>query len=154
MKRKMIRRGFLGFPLGIAIGYVITVIISVWAGDGSFYPVTAELIETMGNELNAVVFQTVLCGIMGTGYAMASVIWDIDSWSLAKQSGVYFAVACVVMFPIAYIANWVKHDIAGLLSYAGIFVVIFMFAWLIQYVVWKGKVKRMNAGIQNSNNTK
>ena len=59
MKRKIIKRGFLGFPLGIAIGYVITVIISVCVGDGSFYPVTAELIDTMGNELNAVVFQTV-----------------------------------------------------------------------------------------------
>ena len=154
MKRKIIKRGFLGFPLGIAIGYVITVIISVCVGDGSFYPVTAELIETMGNELNAVVFQTVLCGIMGMGYAMASVIWDIDSWSLAKQSGVYFAIACVVMFPIAYIANWMKHDIVGILSYAGIFVAIFVFAWLTQYLVWKDKVKRMNDGIQNSNNTK
>ena len=154
MKRKIIKRGFLGFPLGIAIGYVITVIISVCVGDGSFYPVTAELIDTMGNELNAVVFQTVLCGIMGMGYAMASVIWDIDSWSLAKQSGVYFAIACVVMFPIAYIANWMKHDIVGILSYAGIFVAIFVFAWLTQYLVWKDKVKRMNDGIQNSNNTK
>ena len=154
MKRKIIKRGFLGFPLGIAIGYVITVIISVCVGDGSFYPVTAELIDTMGNELNAVVFQTVLCGIMGMGYAMASVIWDIDSWSLAKQSGVYFAIACVVMFPIAYIANWMKHDIVGILSYAGIFVAIFIFVWMIQYFVWKDKVKRMNDGIQNSNNTK
>ena len=154
MKRKIIKRGFLGFPLGIAIGYVITVIISVCVGDGSFYPVTAELIDTMGNELNAVVFQTVLCGIMGMGYAMASVIWDIDSWSLAKQSGVYFAIACVVMFPIAYIANWMKHDIVGILSYAGVFVAIFIFVWLIQYFVWKDKVKRMNDGIQNSNNTK
>lgn len=154
MKRKIIKRGFLGFPLGIAIGYVITVIISVCVGDGSFYPVTAELIDTMGNELNAVVFQTVLCGIMGMGYAMASVIWVIDSWSLAKQSGVYFAIACVVMFPIAYIANWMKHDIVGILSYAGIFVAIFIFVWLIQYFVWKDKVKRMNDGIQNSNNTK
>lgn len=154
MKRKIIKRGFLGFPLGIAIGYVITVIRSVCVGDGSFYPVTAELIDTMGNELNAVVFQTVLCGIMGMGYAMASVIWDIDSWSLAKQSGVYFAIACVVMFPIAYIANWMKHDIVGILSYAGIFVAIFIFVWLIQYFVWKDKVKRMNDGIQNSNNTK
>ena len=154
MKRKIIKRGFLGFPLGIAIGYVITVIISVCVGDGSFYPVTAELIDTMGNELNAVVFQTVLCGIMGMGYAMASVIWDIDSWSLAKQSGVYFAIACVVMFPIAYIANWMKHDIVGILSYAGIFVAIFIFVWLIQYFVWKDKVKKMNDGIQSNNNTK
>ena len=42
MKKKMIQRGLLGFPLGIAIGFVITVIISMCIGDGSFYPVTPE----------------------------------------------------------------------------------------------------------------
>lgn len=47
----MIQRGLLGFPLGIAIGFVITVIISMCIGDGSFYPVTPELIDTMKNEL-------------------------------------------------------------------------------------------------------
>ena len=29
MKKKLIRRGILGFPLGIAIGHVITVIGSI-----------------------------------------------------------------------------------------------------------------------------
>ena len=124
MKKKMIQRGLLGFPLGIAIGFVITVIISMCIGDGSFYPVTPELIDTMKNELNAVILQTILCGILGTGFAMASVIWEIDSWSLAKQSGIYFSIACVTMFPIAYITNWMKHNAIGILSYVGIFVAI------------------------------
>ena len=62
----------------------------------------------MGNELNAVIFQTILCGVMGTGFAMASVIWEIDSWSLAKQSGIYFAIACAIMIPAAYVTNWMK----------------------------------------------
>ena len=80
----------------------------------------------MGNELNAVILQTVLCGIMGSGFAMASVIWELDSWSLAKQSGIYFLIACIIMLPIAYIANWMKHSIAGVLSYVCIFIVIFV----------------------------
>ena len=151
MKKKMIQRGLLGFPLGIAIGFVITVIISMCIGDGSFYPVTPELIDTMKNELNAVILQTILCGIMGTGFAMASVIWEIDSWSLAKQSGVYFAIACVIMFPISYFANWMPHSTAGILSYVGIFVAIFLAAWATQYSVWKRKIKKMNEGIKDNN---
>ena len=154
MKKKMIQRGLLGFPLGIAIGFVITVIISMCIGDGSFYPVTPELIDTMKNELNAVILQTILCGILGTGFAMASVIWEIDSWSLAKQSGIYFSIACVTMFPIAYITNWMKHNAIGILSYVGIFVAIFVITWLVQYFVWKRKVKRMNDGVRKSNNAK
>ena len=146
MKKKMIQRGLLGFPLGIAIGFVITVIISMCIGDGSFYPVTPELIDTMKNELNAVILQTILCGILGTGFAMASVIWEIDSWSLAKQSGIYFAIVCVT--------NWMKHNAIGILSYVGIFVAIFVITWLVQYFVWKRKVKRMNDGVRKSNNAK
>ena len=149
MKKKIIQRGLLGFPLGIAIGFVITVMISVCIGDGSFYPATQELMETMGNELNAVVLQTVLCGIMGAGFAMASLIWEIDSWSLAKQSGIYFAIACVVMFPIAYVTNWMKHNAVGILAYVGIFIAIFAFVWLSQYFAWKSKIKKMNDKVQN-----
>lgn len=151
MKKKMIQRGLLGFPLGIAIGFVITVIISMCIGDGSFYPVTPELIDTMKNELNAVILQTILCGILGTGFAMASVIWEIDSWSLAKQSGIYFAITCVIMFPISYFANWMPHSTAGILSYVGIFVAIFLAAWVTQYSVWKRKIKKMNEGIKDNN---
>ena len=144
MKKKIIKRGLFGFPVGIAIGFVITIISSVCVRDGNFYPVTPELIETMGNEVNAVILQTVLCGIMGTGFAMASVIWELDSWSLAKQSGIYFLIACIIMLPIAYIANWMEHSISGFLSYVGIFVAIFVAVWLAQYLIWKGKIKKMN----------
>ena len=48
MKKKLIGRGLLGFPVGIAIGYVITVIISICIGDGFFYPVTPELVNKIG----------------------------------------------------------------------------------------------------------
>ena len=154
MKRKLILRGLFGFPVGVAIGFVITIIISVCVGDGSFYPVTPELIVTMGNELNAVILQTVLCGIMGAGFAMASVIWEMDSWSLAKQSGIYFSVVCIVMLPIAYVTNWMKHTVGGVLAYVGIFVVIFLIVWLIQYSAWKRKIKKMNDSIKKSGRAK
>lgn len=154
MKKNMIQRGLLGFPLGIAIGFVIAVMRSIGVGEGLFYFVSPELIETMGNELNAVILQTVLCGIMGTGFAMASIIWEIDSWSLAKQSGIHFAIACAVMFPIAYVMNWMRHDAVGILSYVVIFIAIFIVTWLIQYCVWKIKIKKMNDKVQNSNDAK
>lgn len=151
MKKRMILRGLLGFPLGISIGYVITVLLSVCVGDGSFYPVTAELMDAMGSELNAVVVQTVLCGVMGTGFALASVIWELDSWSLAKQSGVYFAIACALMFPVAYAANWMKHSVSGVLSYVGIFGFIFVIAWVSQYFAWRSKIKKLDEKVKRDN---
>lgn len=145
MKKKMILRGLFGLPVGIALGFVITLIISACIGNGSFYPVTPELIDTMENELNAVVLQTVLCAVMGAGFAAASVIWELDSWSLAKQSGIYFLIISVIMLPIAYVTNWMQHTLLGVLSYVGIFVAIFLAVWLSQYLLWKRKIKKMNA---------
>ena len=111
-----------------------------------------QLIGAMGSALNAVILQTVLCGIMGAGFAAASVIWELDSWSLAKQSGVYFLTASLLMLPIAYAANWMEHSPAGFLSYAGIFAAIFVAVWLTQYFSWKQKIKKMNAMVRNKEN--
>ena len=126
MKKKLIQRGLLGFPLGIAIGFVITIFISIGVGQGNYYAVRPELMDVMGGELNAVILQTVLCGIMGSCFAMASVIWDI-----------------------AYVTNWMEHTMIGILSYVGIFVAIFISVWLIQYFIWKMKIKRMNERVHN-----
>ncbi|MDO5778646.1 MAG: DUF3021 domain-containing protein [Eubacteriales bacterium] len=127
-----------GLPTGIAIGFVITLIISICIGNGSFYPVTPELIDATGNELNAVILQTVLCAIMSAGFAATSIIWELDSWSLAKQSGIYFMIISVIMLPITYFTNWMKHTALGVLSYTAIFVVV----WLSQYLLWKRKIKQ------------
>ena len=144
MKKKILMRGLFGLPTGIAIEFVITLIISICIGNGSFYPVTPELIDATGNELNAVILQTVLCAIMGAGFAVASIIWELDSWSLAKQSGIYFMIISVIMLPIAYFTTWMKHTALGVLSYVAIFVAIFVVVWLSQYLLWKRKIKQMN----------
>ena len=81
----------------------------------------------------------------GCGLAAASVIWELDSWSLAKQSGIYFLTISIIMLPVAYFANWMKHSLAGVLSYAGIFTAIFVVVWISQYLLWKRNIKRMNA---------
>lgn len=154
MKKQMIKRGLIGLPAGVTIGFLITIIISACAGDGSYYPVTPELTAAMGNELNAVILQTFLCAVMGAGFGMASLIWEIDTWSLVRQSGVYFLIACLLVLPIAYVANWMEHSVAGFFSYVGIFAGIFAVTWLSQYLLWREKVKKMNARVRREDGHK
>ena len=139
--------------MGIALGHVITIMISACVGDGSFYPVTRELQQTVGSELLAVILQTLLCGVMGAGFAMASVIWEMDGWSLARQTGIFFSVACVIMLPIAYVANWMEPSFSGLLSYFGVFSAIFLIVWLAQVAAWKRRIRKMNDSLQRSGGT-
>lgn len=149
MKKQIIDKGLSGFFIGIAIGFIITIIISCFVNDGHYYPVTLELMNSMKNELNALILQTILCGIMGSSFAIASLIWEIESWSIFKQTAIYFSISCLIMFPIAYITNWMKHDIVGILSYISIFIIIFIIVWLIQYIILHKKIKQMNKHLKN-----
>ncbi len=151
MKKKIITRSLLGFPLGISLGYVISIAISViissTQSSENFYPCVPIFVETMGSEINAVIVQTFLCGLMGSTFACSSLIWENDSWSIAKQTGIYFFVTSLVMMPIAYFTNWMEHTIAGVLGYFGIFVLIFIIVWLIQYAKMRATIRKINSSL-------
>ena len=144
MKKKIIKRSLLGFPLGITMGYLITILISLSWANGYYSPCVPELISLMGNEINAVILQTILCGILGVGFAASSVIWEMDSWSSVKQTGIYFSIISVIMLPIAYFAYWMEHSVIGFLMYFGIFVLIFAIVWIVQFIVGRNNVRKMN----------
>lgn len=152
MKKKIIWRSILGFPIGITIGYIITIIISfIWAG-GYYVSCHPGLISVMGNEIKAVLVQAVFCGLLGTGFAAASVIWDVEHWGIVKQTGIYFLVITVIMMPIAYMTYWMEHSLTGFLSYFGIFVFLFVVIWMVQFIIGKRNVKKMNADLYRKKN--
>ncbi len=144
MKRKIVLRSLLGFPLGLALGYMITIIISLIFADGYYSPCVPELTTSMEREINAVLLQAFLCGILGSGFGAASVIWEIENWGLVRQTGIYFTIVSVIMMPIAFVTHWMEHSLKGILSYFGIFFIIFVVIWVIQYVIAKRNVKKMN----------
>lgn len=149
MKRKVFLRVMLGFPLGIAIGYLITIFISlVWA-NGYYSPCVPELADIMGSEINAVLFQALLCGLLGSGFAGSSVIWEMEDWGLVKQSGIYFLIVSVIMMPIAYVLYWMEHSLVGVLSYFGIFFLIFAVIWIVQYIIARHNVNKLNETLYN-----
>ncbi|MGL4605915.1 MAG: DUF3021 domain-containing protein [Eubacteriaceae bacterium] len=144
MLKKIFYRGLLGFPQGIALGYVITIFISLIHGQGYYSPCIPSLVETMENEINAVILQALLCGLLGTTFASCSVIWECDNWSIVKQTSLYFFITALVMLPIAYFTNWMEHSFIGFITYSIIFVFIFIVIWLLQYFIWKHKIKLIN----------
>ncbi len=151
MKKKIIMRSILGFPIGVAIGYIITIFVSLCWADGYYYPCVPELIAMMGNEINAVLLQTVLCGALGAVCAAGSVIWEIEHWGIIKQTIIYFAIISFTMMPVSYFAYWMEHSLKGFLSYFGIFALIFIAIWVLEFFVGKYNVKHMNARLHKMN---
>ncbi len=149
MKKKAIERTVLGFFVGIAIGQMISVLISLIAGNGEFIVCTPKFISIVGNEAGAAAIQTLLCGIMGIGYAGASLIWENDKLNLAVQTGICFGIYAIATLPIAYFTSWMEHSAAGVLGYIGIFVASFVFVWFIQYLMLKNKLNAINTKIHS-----
>ncbi|MDE7178828.1 MAG: DUF3021 domain-containing protein [Lachnospiraceae bacterium] len=149
MKKKIILRSLSGIPLGLAIGYLITIIISLIWANGYYAPCVPELAAIMGSEINAVLLQALLCGILGMGFGGCSVIWEIEDWGIVKQTGIYFLIVSVIMMPIAYVSYWMEHSLSGILSYFGTFVLIFVIVWMIQYGRAKHNVKKMNEKMED-----
>ena len=144
VKKTAVARGLLGIPLGITIGFMLSLFVSLGLGTGEYYGARPELIAEMGSELNAVLFQTGVSALIGMAFSAASVIWQLEDWSLAKQTGIYFLITALVMLPVAWFARWTERSLLGIVIYFGIFVVIFFVIWGIQYLIWRQKIKKMN----------
>lgn len=144
IKKEIVLRGFVGCMGGIVIAQLILIGISLVIGKGSFYSCVPDLIEEVGTEIGAVIVQTVLSALLGGVCGGASIIWDLDHWSLAKQSFLYFLLLACSMLPIAYLTHWMEHSLKGACIYVGIFTGSFLVIWVIQYVIWKVKINRLN----------
>ena len=148
MKKELLKRMLFGAPIGLAISSIITIIISLTVGDGTYYAVVPELAREMGSEINAVIVQAVLSMVYGAAWAGASVVWDAEGWSLLKMTLVHLAITSLATFPIAYLARWMPHNIGGILLYFGIFVAVYLGIWVSQYSAMKRRIQQMNEKIQ------
>ncbi|OJX40460.1 MAG: hypothetical protein BGO78_05550 [Chloroflexi bacterium 44-23] len=148
MKKQIISRIIIGFPVGVLIAYVISIIISLLIGKGQYYATEPSLIVTAGNEINAVLLQFVLAGIYGAIWAGSSAIWENEDWSLLKMTVVHFLITSISTYPIAYFTHWMAHDLAGMAIYFAVFIGIYASVWAGLYGVWRNRIKLLNAKIQ------
>lgn len=145
---KAVKYGVFGLPLGVTIGHVISILISLRWGQGYYSPCVPEMAEVMGSEIGAVILQTVLCALLGAAFGATSVIWQNDTWSIMKQTGIYYAIDSAVMMLVAYLCYWMEHSLRGFLSYFVIFTAVFVLIWLIQYMRVRHDLKKINSRLK------
>lgn len=146
--QKALLRGIIGFPIGVTIGYAITIFASLAVGGGNYSPVVPAMADMCGSEIAAVMLQFILCGIMGMVFAAMSVAWESERLNLAAQSALHFVVSVSTMIPIAYVCFWMEHSWGGVLSYIGVFMGIYASMWVVMYLIYRSHVNQINKKIQ------
>ena len=98
MLKSILKRVILGFIYGVFIGQTILIMISFFAGDGNFYPVSSYLRAYTNTTIAAVIIQYFLFGIIGVTFASSTIIFEIDKLNLIEQTSLHF----VLLFIFCY----------------------------------------------------
>ena len=142
--KKIVSRVLYSFPIGISCSVGISLFLSLLFGEGKYYPFAASLAFFTGSEVKAMLMQTILSGILGSVFGGMSFIWEIERWSILKQTAVYFLSVSIPMMGISYLLYWMEHSLSGFLFYFLIFVMVFIVVWLFNLAGYWFKVRRMN----------
>ena len=142
--KKIISRVLYSFPIGISCSVGISLLLSLLFGEGKYYPFAASLVFFTGSEVKAMLLQTMLSGILGSVFGGMSFIWEIERWSILKQTAVYFLSVSIPMMGISYLLYWMEHSLNGFLLYFLIFVMVFFVVWLFNFAIYWFKVRGIN----------
>ena len=147
LKKEAVKRAIMGFIYGVFIGQTILILESLMARDGNFYPVAASLVELAGTKIGAVIIQYFLTGIIGTTFAATTVLFEMDNWSLLRQTIIHFIITSIVMYIAGFLCGWFPHKLSSTLIWFGIFIVIYVIFWISFSSYYKNKVKKMNEAL-------
>ena len=83
------------------------------------------------------VTSTFITGLIITAVAATSVIYDVESWSLTKQSVAHFLIMLVTVYPCLVFSGWFQtKSILDLAKIFGLFGCWHYFMDNIIYVIW------------------
>lgn len=142
-KKFIFSRLFLGFCVGTAIGTMINILVCAVIGTGKYQAAMPLLAARCSTELNAAVAQFLMCGIIGSTFAIASLLFEIERWGFLKQCIVHFFATASIYLPFIYLC-WQPLHTAGLLSMLGNILFTYTLTWWIQYRVNCKNVAEIN----------
>ena len=83
---------------------------------------------------------TFITGLIVTSVVAASVIYEVESWSLIKQSIIHFLIMLLTVYPCLVFSNWFPNKMAlDLVKIFGLFLVVGIILWTVAYILF-GKI--------------
>lgn len=83
---------------------------------------------------------TFITGLIVTSVVAASVIYEVESWSLIKQSNIHFLIMLITVYPCLVFSNWFPNKtVLDLVKIFGLFLIVGIILWTVAYILF-GKV--------------
>ena len=101
-----------------------------------------------GNELIAFIIQSIVSGLYVGCCFGGSVLYDIEDWSILRATITHFIITFGLFNITAIFLKWYSPSIVSNIIFFGIMVVIYFLIWLIQYLIYKREVKKIETDIR------
>ncbi|HFI0590316.1 TPA: DUF3021 domain-containing protein [Streptococcus suis] len=142
------KKYILSASLGIAIGTIISIITSAVFGQGTYLPLNP--FSTMGayylsnfNQVIVMLICVVIWAAIGILFQLADTIFEQD-WSLLRMTATHFLVTATGFTPLAILAGWFPVNLAGLLFFWLLFILIYASLFFLNHRKMERQIKEIN----------
>ncbi|MBR3306740.1 MAG: DUF3021 domain-containing protein [Lachnospiraceae bacterium] len=128
--------GSIGFVCGILIGLTFFICSDVYGAE-----------DRAAAFAGLSLFELLVGGIYGMISMGLTVVYDIESWSIAKATITHFAFTLAGFYAMGMIQGWlVLGDLLFWIMTAA-FIAVYICIWLSQYLSYRRQIRRMNDGL-------
>lgn len=142
--KKALLRGLIGIPIGVYINVTVMLMISLSLGKVVNYRTAFS-----DSPLSAFLINYIISILVGFTFAFGSAIFEVERWSITKQTFLHFVLITSVFIPSAVIGKWTQPEFFSISIYIGLFVILYVLIWLIQYNFWKKRIEKINERLKN-----
>ena len=153
MLKKMLGRAAVSAVACMLINQLVGVVRSLVVGDGRYLPVTPDFAARFDSLATAVLIQQLLIGLVGATFAACSVIFEIERWSFLKQGLVHLTITSAVGIPICLYC-WFPRTADGATALVISWLGCYAATWLSQYLLYRHRIRALDAKIRKVNGTK
>lgn len=153
MKRmkSIISKGLQSLCYAVTINILIGVVLMLAFKNEDFVPVIPEFADRFPSKTMAFGVQCLLIGLTSAAFAAGSGIMEIASWSLVKQSIVYFVVTAAVWLPVSVLCWGFGKYPMTFFSVIGSYLIGYIISWTVQYRICKRNIEQINEKLKELN---
>ncbi len=141
---RYVRLGIESAVIGIAVGFLISLVFSALNGASTYYPSAPAFVSRFGTPLKATVASAAIWVLIGLVFGYGSLIFEIEKWSLLKRTVINCCVYYVSFLPLAIVAGWFPLDGAHLAVFTGIYLLIYAIFWAVNYWIAEAEIHQIN----------
>ena len=138
MKNKILKLSVIGFLAGMAASVVICFMSS-----GFKEIVPPQLVSAAGGFTRALLIQLCFAGLDGAICFATVILYDIESWPLAKSTVCHWAITAIVYIPVSLGLYWVSNA-SELLIVEAFMLAAYFVVWLIMCAIYRAQVRELN----------